>query len=294
MKRYKFSELLKYESKIRKLYLKLGLNFSSSNRISKYFAYLKEIEEMRGSDKNTFSKFIQKDKARNYYSQYYVLEICNIVNAIEGSKQDERILKEKLIDLAKGTYLLSEETSNNTKARDTTFELSLFSFFYSKNLNIKLTDPNPDLQLQSDNFTYNIECKRPNSIKSLEKQIRNAVKQLKKTSSRNSVPTIALSLEQVLLGDDLILDSRDRTNALSFLDATMYEFLNINLPMIQKICGDEPCLILYYLSCLAGLKSDFIMANATYITGNLYNFEANLSDLIYKDLQIMIPQQTAQ
>lgn len=294
MKRYKFSDLLEYENKIKELYIKYSLNFSSSNRISKYFSCLREIEKTRKLDKDTFSKLIQKDKTKYYYSQYYVLEICNIVNAIEGSQQDEKILKEKLIDLAKGTYLLSEETSNNTKARDTTFELSLFSFFFSKNINVKLVDPNPDLQLQTNNFTYNIECKRPNSFKSLEKHIRSAVKQLKKTNNMNSVPTIALSLEQALLGDDLILDSSTQVSALTFLDTTLYGFLNNNLPMIRKVCGDEPCLILYYLSCLSGLKDDFIMANATYITGNLYNFGENLSNRIYQDLQIMIPQQTVQ
>ncbi|MDO8460222.1 MAG: hypothetical protein Q7S74_03880 [Nanoarchaeota archaeon] len=292
MKRYKFSDLLEYEGKVRELYLKFDLNLSSSNRISKYFSYLGEIEKTRKLDKDIFSKLIQKDRAKYYYSQYYVLEICNIVNSIEGSQQDERILKGKLIDLSKGTYLLSEETSNNTKARDTTFELSLFSFFFTKGLNVKLTDPNPDLQLQTNNFTYNIECKRPNSVNSLEKHIRSAVKQLKKTNNTNCVPTIALSLEQVLLGGDLILDSNTQVSALTFLDATLYEFLNNNLPMIQKICKDEPCLVLYYLSCLSGLKDDFIMANATYITGNLYNFEEDLSNRIYNDLQIMIPKQT--
>lgn len=292
MKRYKFSDLLAYEDKIKKLYLKFGLNFNSTNRISKYFKHLSEIEKTRNLEKNTFNKLLEKDKAKFYFSMYYVLEIYNIVNAIEGSSQDEIILKNKLIDLSKGTYLLSEESSNNTRARDTTFELSLFSFFFSKGLNIKLLDPNPDLQLQSGNFTYNIECKRPNSFKTLKKHIRSAMSQLKKTNGQNSVPTIALSLEQVLLGDDLILDSRTGQTALSFLDATLYEFLNKNTPMIRKICGDQSCLILYYLSCLTGLKDDSLMANATFITGNLYNFGTNLSDSIYNDLQEMVPPQT--
>lgn len=297
MKRYKFSDLLLYEEKIKKLYLKHGLSFNPSNRISKYFAYLGKIEKIRNLDKDSFSRLIQKDRAKYYYSQFYVLEICNIVNAIENSNQDEKIIKEKLTDLSKGTYLLSEESSNNTKARDTTFELSLFSFLHAKKLDVKLDDPNPDLQLSSGNFTYNIECKRPYSIKSLEKHIRKAIKQLKKTNTGNSVPTVALSLEQVLLGNDsgndLILDSRDEKSALSFLDATLYSFFQVNTPMIRKICEDDPCLVLYYLSCLVGFRSDLPMANATYITGNIYNFEENLSNSIYKDLQTMIPQQSS-
>lgn len=291
MKRYKFSNLLLYVDRIKELYSRNGLSFNYHNRINKYFTYLNEIEKTRQLDKDTFRKLIQKDKAKYYYSQFYVLEICNVINAIEQSNQDQKILKEKLIDLAKGTYLLSEESSNNTKARDTSFELSLFSFLQDKGLNVKLTGPNPDIWLSSENFTYNIECKRPFSFKSLEKHIRKAISQLEKTTKANSVPTIALSLEQVILGDDLILDSRDEKSALSFLDATLYEFLQKNLPMIQKVCGDTPCLVLYYLSCLAGFKTNLPMANATFITGNIYNFEENLSSSIYRDLLTIIPPQ---
>ncbi|OGK51760.1 hypothetical protein A3B02_02420 [Candidatus Roizmanbacteria bacterium RIFCSPLOWO2_01_FULL_42_14] len=291
MRRYKFSDLLLYEKRAKDLYFKLGLGFSSSNRISKYFAYLSNIEKSRKLDKASFSQLIQKDKAKYYYSQFNVLEMCNIIDAIDGSIQDEKILKKKLVDLSKGTYLLSEESSNNTKARDTTFELSLFSFFQARGLNIKLGDPNPDLQLVSNNFTYNIECKRPHSLNSLEKHIKEAVKQLKKSPGSNVVPTIALSLEQVLLRGDLILDSRDEESAANFLNATLEDFLQSNLKMVQKICGDEPCLVLYYLSCLTGFKSDIPMANATFITGNIYNFGESLSSSIYKNLNTIIPQE---
>ncbi|MDP2649412.1 MAG: hypothetical protein Q8P10_01065 [bacterium] len=289
MKRHKFSDLLLYEERIKKLYVKHGLSFNSYNRISRYFIYLNEIEKKRHLDKIAFSQLIRKNRAKYYYSQFYVLETCNVIDAIEQSNQDPKIVKEKLIDLAKGTYLLSEESSNNTKARDTSFELSLFSFLQDKGLGVKLTDPNPDLQLKSEKFIYNIECKRPFSFKSLEKHVKKAVSQLEKTTKANSVPTIALSLEQVVLGDDLILDSRDEKSALAFLDATLHAFLQKNLPMIQKICGDTPCLILYYLSCLVGFKTDLPMANATFITGNIYNFGDELSNSIYKDLTTMIP-----
>ena len=289
MNKYKYSDLLLYKKKIKDLYSKHGLNFDESNRISKYFKYLGEIEISRKLDKDKFHALIQKNKAKYYYSQFYVLEICKIIDALQNSTLDEKILKEKLTHLAKGTYLLSEENINNTQARDTTFELSLFSFFYARNLRVKLGSPNPDLQLLTDNFTYNIECKRPYSTKSLERHIRKALKQLRKTRNGVSIPTIALSLEQVILGDDLILDSKDEQSALTFLDATLSQFAQNNLPMIRKICDNEPCLILYWLSCLTGFKTDLPMAHTTFIIGNVYNFDQKLSSRIYKDLQIMLP-----
>jgi hypothetical protein len=289
MNKYKYSDLLLYENKIKDLYSMLGLNFDDSNRISKYFKYLGEIEKSRNLGKVKFHALIQKNKAKYYYSQFYVLEICKIIDALQNTKLDENILKEKLTHLAKGTYLLSEENINNTQARDTTFELSLFSFLYARNLRVKLGSPNPDLQLSTTSFTYNIECKRPYSMKSLEKNIKKALKQLRKTRNSASIPTMALSLEQVILGDDLILDSKDEQSALTFLDATLSQFAQNNLSMIRKICNNEPCLILYWLSCLTGFKTDLPMAHTTFIVGNVYNFDQNLSDNVYKDLQIMLP-----
>ncbi|MBU1085620.1 MAG: hypothetical protein ABII08_04280 [Candidatus Beckwithbacteria bacterium] len=289
MNKYKYSDLLLYEKKIKDLYSKLELNFDESNRISKYFKYLGEIEKSRKLDKVKFYALIQKNKAKYYYSQFYVLEICKIVDALQNTKLDKNVLKEKLTHLAKGTYLLSKENINNTQARDTTFELSLFSFFYAKNLRVKLGSLNPDLQLLTDNFTYNIECKRPYSPKSLEKHIRKALRQLRKTQNGISIPTMALSLEQVILGDDLILNSKDDQSALTFLDDTLSQFAQDNLPMIRKICNNESCLILYWLSCLTGFRTDLSMAHTTFIVGNVYNFDQNLSTRIYKDLQIMLP-----
>lgn len=289
MNKYKYSDLLLYGKKVKDLYIRFGLNFDESNRISKYFKYLGEIEKSRTLDKDRFRALIQKNRAKYYYSQFYVLEIYKIIDALQNSKIDKFILKEKLTHLAKGTYLLSEENINNTQARDTTFELSLFSFLYARNLRVKLGNPNPDLQLSTTNFTYNIECKRPYSMKSLERNIKKALKQLRKTRNSVSIPTMALSLEQVILGDDLILDSKDEQSALTFLDATLSRFAQDNLPMIRKICNNEPCLILYWLSCLTGFKTDLPMAHTTFIIGNVYNFDQNLSDSIYKDLQIMLP-----
>jgi hypothetical protein len=298
MKSYKFSNLLAYEKKIRDLYLKLGLNFDSSNRISKYFKYLNEIEEKRKLDKESFSQLIIKDRAKYYFSQFYVLEICNIIDAIENSDLDEKIVKGKLCDVSKGNYLLSEEDSDNTKARDTMFELSLLSFLKKNGLNARLCEPNPDIQLTSNNFIYNIECKRPQSSRSLERNIKKAMKQLKRTTKGNCVPTIALSLEQILLGQtlleerkksDLILDSKDEKAALAFLDTTLLNFLKNNNPLLGKILGNKPCLVLYYLSCLTGFKTNLPMADATFVTGNIFNFEGEISNSILNDLYSMFP-----
>ncbi|RJQ38645.1 hypothetical protein C4559_00880 [Candidatus Microgenomates bacterium] len=289
MQRFKFSDLLGYEEKIKQAFSFYGVNYHDLNRIHQYFVYLNEIEAARNTSKVTFHDLIEKNKVKYYFSLFYTLEFKNIIEAILKSNQDKDLVKTKLSDLIKGTYLLSEETLENTKSRNTAFELGLFHYFQRKNLQSRLGNPNPDIMLTTNNFIYNIECKRPFLFESLEKNIKKALKQLRKIHNKNAIPTIALSLERIILGNDLILDTNDEKSALSFLDKTLYKFLQNNLPMIQKICGDEPCLILYCLSCLVGFKTDIPMASATFITGNLYNFKEDLSKRIYEDLQILKP-----
>ncbi|MEX0999925.1 MAG: hypothetical protein WD000_08210 [Thermodesulfobacteriota bacterium] len=287
MKRYKFAALLQQENRIKDKYLELGLSISPYSRINKYFLYLREIEKARILGENELNRLIQKDRARYYYSQLYVLKICNILNAIESSSQNQLVIRNKLSILAKGPYLLSEEHKNNTTARDAEFELELFSFLYEKGLKVRLCDPNPDIQLITSNFTYDIECKRPNSMNSMEKHIRKAVSQLKKIINGSNIPTIALSLDSILTKDDLILSSKDERSSLNFLNVTLSEFLKANAMMVSKICGSNPCLVLYHLSCLSGYSNNIPMAYTTYMTGNIYNFEKSLSRRIYDDLQIM-------
>lgn len=284
MNKYRFSDLLQYEDKVKNLFSTLGINYSSECRINKYFQYLRLIDSNRSLNKDEFHKLINNDKVKFYYCQYYVLEICKILDSIDNNF-DKRILVEKLTNITKGSYLLSEENENNTIARDTTFELSLFAFFKNKGLESSIYNTNPDLKLKTDNFTYNIECKRPASNNSLEKSIKKAFKQLNKNYKDNIIPTIALSLEHILLGGELILHSKDEHSSLEFLSNLLYNFSMNNKIMLSKICGSNPCLVLYYLSCLSGFSDkDLPMANATYIVGNVFNFKSGLSEGIYNDL----------
>lgn len=299
MKKYKFSDLLKNEKRVRELYSKYGLSLNPASRIVQYFTYLRELEEIRKQDPETFKKNFAKDRLKFYFSQFYVMELSNIVNALEKSSPKAEIVKDKLSDLSKGTYLLSEEDVTNTKARDTMFELSLFAFLRKFNLNVDLCEPNPDIRLTSNNFIYNIECKRPSSMNSVEHQIKKAKKQLEKLARRGIIPTIALSLDQIFLKkalseseekSDIFLDSENETSAKAFLDATLFKFLAENNFLLGKVFKDRPCFVLYYISSLAGFRTDLPMAHATFMTGNVFNFNGELADSIMRDLRSMIPE----
>lgn len=282
MKRYKFIEILEYEKRLKTLFTNCGISLNNQSRISQYFKYLSTLETARIQNNQDFHDFLQRDKAKYYYSQYYSLEIKNIVEALEQTSHGCDLLKSKLVDLANGTYLLSEENPEDTSARNTTFELSLFAFLHNLGTKVKLGDPNPDLRVTTNRFVYNVECKRPSSTKAVEKNIRKAWKQLKKPSVPSGIPTIALSLDKVLINDDLIYHSISEQANLAGLDVLLYNFMQLNQPIVNKIIGSDSCVILYYISCLSGFESkDLPMANATFMIGNVYNFE---NEDIYQDL----------
>lgn len=291
MDRYKYSDLLLYETKVRRLYGKLGLNYNSSCRIAQYFSYLSEIEKRRGGDSTAFSAFIQQNRVKYYYSQFYILEICHILDAIEKVRISSELVKEKLDYLAQGTYLLSEETLQNTAARNTQFELSLFAFFHEKGVDAKLCSPNPDISVTTKSFTYNIECKRPFSLDTVERNMRKAVKQLRKSYGNNTIPTFALSLDHIASRKDIILDADTELSALRSLEKVTTLYSQQNLPMVRKIFDHEPCVILYYFSCLSGFKDNTPMAHAMFMIGNVYNFPKDLSEKIHSDLEIFKPKQ---
>jgi len=283
MERYKFSKIIESEKKVKKIFSKHEIPLNNQSRICQYFSYLKELDAARTKSDQAFHDFLEKNKAKYYYSQYYALEVFNIVKALEETTQDTNLVKNKLLDLANGTYLLSEENPEDTSARNTTFELSLFAFLHNLGTKVKLGEPNPDLQVSTSRFTYNVECKRPSSTKSVEKNIRKAWKQLRKSSVPDGIPTIALSLDKVLINDDLIYHSVSEQAALAGLDQLLYEFMHKNQHMVNKIIDSDSCVILYYISCLSGFESKNVpMANVTFMIGNVYNFE---NKDIYQDLK---------
>lgn len=290
MKKYTFSELLQYENTLKELFIEHGIRFNSTNRFARYFKYLKEIEKIRTQDIQSFTMIVEKDKAKYYYSQYYVLDTYNLINSLRKRPQDKVILKKKLLNITKGSYLLSEEDASDTLARDTSFELNLFSFLVSNKFDVKICEPNPDLRILGNKCTYDIECKRPQSMKSLKKNLKKAVRQLDKYSKPiDVIPTIAISLDQILFArQDVILSADNEETALKFLKKTLMTFSEENAQTITRLIRENSCLVLYYLSCLAGFKNEAPMANATYIVGNMYNFENTIKNSVYKDFMSLI------
>ncbi len=282
MKRFKFSDLLTYEKRTEDLFIKYGLKLHTNSRIKQYFQFLKEIELMRSANKEEFGKFIEKNQVKYYFSQHYVGEIQNIIESLESIEIDSNLIKEKLLKWSKGTYLLSEENIDDTSARNTTFELDLFSFLNNLGIKTRFGEINPDLISSTSEYTYNIECKRPASLKSVERNLKKALKQLRKPSNPTGISTIALSLDKVLLDDDLIFHSKNEKQALESLEKILKRFMDLNQNSIRKIVGNDSCVIFYYLSILAGFDDESLpMANARYMIGNVYNFNNNeiLTDL---------------
>lgn len=283
MNKIKFIDLIKYEEILVKLLNKYNVQFNKNSRLFKYFNNLKEIEIARVKNK-TLNALLESDKAKYYFSQYYVSTISDIISVLDTVTLPDEILKDKLSNLLKGSYLLSEENPENTIARDTTFELELFSFLHKLKTTVSMDNSNPDIVIRTENFVYNVECKRPASNNSIEKNIRKAAKQLRKQRVSSGIPTIALSLDRVLIGDDLIYQSKNHKTALSGLNIMLSRYSEYLHPTIQKVCANSPHVFLIYLSCLCSFKEELPMSVAKYMIGNIYNFEKVLSTKIKEDL----------
>ena len=109
-------------------------------------------------------------------------------------------MKKKLRDILRisTTY---NETELNNRARNTLWELNLFSRLKNAGMFATLADPNPDVLFHASKRKYFIQCKRifSNKERALRQIIKDAVKQLQKDledKEENNFGIIALSLER--------------------------------------------------------------------------------------------------
>ena len=108
---------------------------------------------------------------------YEVLEFVAIHKALAG-KYDEH-LSEHVRKMVSGPVVNTDEvpeTSSNV-ARDTTFELALMALVAQAGLQLNFK-PKVDVALDFEGRHYLIECKRPRGYKGLEKNLKDAKKQL--------------------------------------------------------------------------------------------------------------------
>ena len=142
---------------------------------------------------------VDEAEARNAY--YEVAQFRTIYRQFKGSGHSA--IGKKLAFVAKGNVKYTDE-EEDTRSRDTAFELFLAAVLQEAGLRVSLGDDTArleDLRIFADDFDLFVECKRPHSEKAVRPCADKAFKQLEKrlaTTERPSFGAVAFAVDRVM------------------------------------------------------------------------------------------------
>ncbi|HSW87978.1 MAG TPA: hypothetical protein VLG12_02330 [Candidatus Saccharimonadales bacterium] len=137
-----------------------------------------------------------------------VLELDNLCNVLEwrkkisGTSQDQYSSKLKVI-LRMPLTIEDEDYSSKNLGRNCLFELNLYIKLLKAGYSVKLGD-NPDISIEKGERKYAIECKRIFIKNSYEKNIKEAIGQLKKCSldKTGTLGVVAIDYSRYFFGEN--------------------------------------------------------------------------------------------
>ena len=121
-------------------------------------------------------------------------EFVDIYEAYQGAETPTLIAKLKRV--FKGPWTLSEESVNNSDARNTMFELSLAAGLKLRGVDVELGEP--DLVINFPQGQYLVECKRPFKESSVKENVEGAKRQLRANLKPDQHGVIAVSLSRIV------------------------------------------------------------------------------------------------
>ena len=286
MHRTKFSDLSAVRNKFDEILTSLGLPIKDYDRIHTSFSLIDGSVNALRKNIEVFPRDRMK-RVKLLYSLQDISELKQIINSIP--KWGKKAVTEKLKRFLKGSILPSEESLENSFARNIGFELWLASLFSQKGYVSIISTYNPDLTVTVKNRKYFLECKRVYSENGVEGAIEDAFKQLiKQTENSDNTGVIAISISKIIPQNDLMLISRDESKASEDIYKLEEKFIlkNQHLWKIKKqsnVIG-----VIVHFSCIGSSIKDSIPYHANFITiNNIYDndhrFEVMAEDFKYLD-----------
>jgi len=172
------------------------------------YCLVERFANVHGNEDKQREFLREENKEGNLY--FALLDIGIIFDALPYLKEIEtRVLEYKLKKVIK-MGLPSLETGDGNEARNTLWELFLYTRLRKANIHTVLGEPNPDILSHIDSRKYYFQCKRifAPTQNSLLKNIKLAAKQLRndlRDENNNANGIIALSVERPLLKGNLML-----------------------------------------------------------------------------------------
>ena len=237
---FKYSDLLQDLEGFDPWLASLGLRPRSEDRIHAAFKVLRRAEELS-----------RKGRETGIYSEIQVGDWFPLIEALEAHDiflafQDDPspAIAAALKRALSGPLHPIHENPRNRDGRNVRFELALAAEWRLRGASVCLGEP--DLRLTRDNVSFLIACKRPATIESIEANMRDAIKQLRRNlnvSPSGTFGVAAISLSCTLNPGDKVFSGE-----LQGLGALLGEVLDQHRPYFRGIDDPRICCVLFHVA----------------------------------------------
>lgn len=199
MKKTSFADLAQSKKELKKLLASINLSIEPNSWLCEAYSMVEKLADVWDKDNPRKNFLKENDHNKIFASLNDTSSFYEILPFMED--EDRKLLKHKLKKILKIT-LPTNETTENNEARNTLWELVLFSIFKRIGIKVSFGNPNPDIFISFDNsHKYYIQCKRiySNKLNALKRNIYKANKQLEgdlNQKDEKSFGLIALSIER--------------------------------------------------------------------------------------------------
>lgn len=265
------------------LLIELGLSLGRS-RFKKAFDDYSKINKILANSK---SKIVPDDQVENFrHATYDLSQLLDIFNAVKDYP-DKKVLKEKLKRLNGGSTNPSEETNSNTVARDTQFELKLYSDLKESGVKCEPKEPRPDIEIEGQQYIFAVECKRifSDQDSKVSQRVGEARDQLKMylDEDKGGVGIVAIDITRRLTGGNTYLRAKNEHVATARLSHDLDEFRKrfARFWSPNRIDDQRIVAVLLYASMYSYLEDKELASHASQVVvQNIY--DTPYSNLLFK------------
>ena len=194
-----FEEILKSKIHFDNLLSRCGVRIVGQDEIHKEYKLISDLNKIisdpvKGQE---FIRFYNKDGAIDF-ALFDLTVISYIIPHI--SLCSVSVIRKKIKNILKISTPVNENFENNI-ARNTLFELLLYSYLKSVGISAELHEPNPDILVKIQDRNYFIQCKRIFSLNegAIRSNVLSGLRQLNNDLNKledNNYGIIALSVER--------------------------------------------------------------------------------------------------
>lgn len=201
------------------------------------------------------------------------MPFINMHKAFSEQKEHQCIPKTNLKKIVEGPFLSANENGADTtnEARNFLFELELAAILKFKGIDILSFD---DISFEINQALFNVQCKRPMTKEALERNVDEALQQLKmwfaKYESRATLRgrdmrgIIALSVDKIFELDQLIVNVPDGESLELYMQKKAENFIRLHGETWRKIIDTRILAVFVYFSCVANVKEKGLLSTGRY------------------------------